>query len=343
MTEDTLDRLAAYRPTAATIGAEWGPGARAAIRRDLFDDSTSGRLTFRAAQPRRLRRLAPIAASAAVLAVVGVGAVLLHPQHASTPGLAGGNGSHFSGATLSRTAGVGPHQYAYKADHAYSVGANGRTTSEPQERNETYVAPGGKTVSLRHSGAKSECYIFGHSGSPNFQNATAAWLAGLPTDPDALNRYMVSHVSGSSSRDEAVFVAVGDLLREDDGLASPKLRAALVDVLSRSHLITVHAGVRDALGRPSVRVDFMDQQRRAGELDSLYFDPTSFRLLEERNASNGQPGPHPGPSFPYSATVTDPGSTPEQLTGAASIDIVTAEKVVNHLPTLPKNCQRDNT
>lgn len=340
MSEDILDRLAGYRPTTDTIGGEWEPGARAAARHSVFDGPAAGRLTFRAPQHRR-RWLAPVAASAAVLAVAGTGAVLLRSHHGSTAALAGGDGTHFSGATLSSSAAIGRHQYAYRADHAYNVGPDGQALRRDQERNDNYVAADGTTVSLRRGGG-NECYVFKHSGAPTFGNATAAWINGLPTDPDALNRYLVSHVSGSTSRDEAVFVAVGDLLRADDGLASPKLRAALVDALSRSRLITVHAGVRDALDRPAVRVDFMDQRRRPGELNSLYFDPTSFRLLEERNGSYGQPGPQPGPSFPYSARETAPAHTPARLTGRASIDIVTAEKVVDRLPTLPKTCQRDN-
>lgn len=54
---------------------------------------------------------------------------------------------------------------------------------------------------------RSGPYAFGFaSRSPHF-------LTSLPTEPDQLSAYLRARVSGSSSQDEAVFVAIGDVLR----------------------------------------------------------------------------------------------------------------------------------
>jgi hypothetical protein len=131
-----------------------------------------------------------------------------------------------------------------------------------------------------------------------------------------------------------VFVLVGDLLRDYDGLASPRLRAALVAVLSRTPGVTLHEGALDYLGRPAVRLDFVDQRIRPGEVSSLYFSSTSFRLLEERTGRNGKPSTYSGPSPAY-GEHGQVGRDPRRLSYPASITLTRTEQVVGKAP---RNC-----
>jgi transposase len=338
MSSDMLDRLACYRPTNETISSEWPAAERAALRNAILNEAAQRPMRFRPRRPRGLMVLAPVAASAAVLAIVG--AIVLVHAITGPDRLTGGDPTHFTQVALSNDPGAEPHDYVHEITEAFQVGNDG-TRVGALDRSEVYVAGNGDVIELSSS-PPGACTIFKHSGDPNPNNATAGYLAGLPTDPDKLASYLLDHVQGSSSKDEAVFVAVGDMLRHFDGFASPRLRAALVDVLSRSHLITVHRGVRDYQNRPAVRVDFMDQARRPGQLASLYFDATTFQLVESRYGSNGQPGPGPGPSFPYTATPANPASTSPSLTGPANIALVTTEEVVHRLPDDATGCTVDN-
>ena len=152
----------------------------------------------------------------------------------------------------------------------------------------------------------------------------------MPTDPDKLNKYMRSHVTGSTSRDEAVFVAVGDALRIADGLASPKLRAAFLAVLSRTPGVTLFEGQRDDLNHPAIRADFVDQANRPGEVQSLYFDPTTFQLTEMGGGTNGQPTHGPENYPPYDAHPK-PGVDPVRL-GHRGGEVMRTEQVVDSAP-----------
>lgn len=121
-------------------------------------------------------------------------------------------------------------------------------------------------------------------GQDSVNYPSPAFLATLPTDPADLETYLRAHVSGSTSQDEAVFVAVADMLR--GGFAPPALRAAALRVLERNPHITVQDG-RDALGREATIVQFVDEAARPGEVKSLYFDPASAALLEESIVAPG--------------------------------------------------------
>jgi hypothetical protein len=103
-----------------------------------------------------------------------------------------------------------------------------------------------------------------------------------------LLHYLRSHVSGSTSRDEAVFVAVGDMLRT--GIVPPALRAAAIRVLERTPHVALGVTHTDALGRPVIRFDFVDTSKRANETQSLIFDPKTAALLGEiESYASGQP------------------------------------------------------
>jgi hypothetical protein len=145
-------------------------------------------------------------------------------------------------------------------------------------------------------------------------------------------------VNGSSSQDEALFVAAGDMLRQADLLAPSQLRAALVTVLSGISGMTVHTGVTDARGRPVVRVDWVNQALRPGDLSALYFDASTYQLLEERDGASGGPSSYNGPSPAYTAHESDPAPTAEQLPNPANVEVVTAESVADSVPSDVLDC-----
>lgn len=112
-------------------------------------------------------------------------------------------------------------------------------------------------------------------GSASFPAGARAltWdeLDALPTDAVALERDLRAGIDGTSKDDDAVFVMVGDLLRESP--ASPALRRALWEVAARIPGITLVGDVTDAAGRPGVAVERGPQR--------YVLDPDDGRLLEE--------------------------------------------------------------
>jgi hypothetical protein len=129
-------------------------------------------------------------------------------------------------------------------------------------------------------------------GESDTADPSLQFLDSLPTNPTALNHYLRSHVSGSSSTDAAVFTAAGDLLRQGD--APPALRAAVIRVLERTSGITAEAA-EDSVGRAAVKITFTDPTRQSGP-QSLLFDPKTSSLLEEQD----------GPNFTATYTYTRP-------------------------------------
>jgi hypothetical protein len=353
-TPSPLDALARYAPSAETLADEWTPAGRSAVLASVVGDEIStgpGRGTVheiplhfgpsRSATRRRWSRALPVAMSVAVLAA-GAGILI------AVVGRSGSGGTDTGGRTLgpaftppvglSNAPPLTSHQYFYRVDKAIDLGANGKPKAgDANEINRNYISATADVLSFR-SGDPTGCYRFPSSGKRSLGNADQAFLATLPTEVDALNAYLRQHVEGSSSRDEAVFVVVGDTMRDAAGLATPRLGGAFVGVLSRTPGVTVHQDERDYLGRLTIRADFVDQRSRPGEISSLYFDPSTFRLLEERSGSTGRPNVYSGPSPAYSAPPTEGATTSGALTGAANVDVVTTEKVVAALPTIPKNC-----
>jgi hypothetical protein len=334
MTDDPIDRLAVYRPTAGTLDAEWPAADRSRTRAALLRTTPRRSLRFRPAQRRGSRTLGPVAAGLALLVLIG--GVLMIAVGGAGRNTTSGAGPSGGGV---ETAVPGDGQYAYRYDRQIDLDANGQemTNGANEMRDRSWVSPDGNIVSARE-GSQSGCATFPRQGAPSLEEPTSQFFAGLPTEVDQLTAYLRSHVSGSSSQDEAVFVAVGDALREGDLLATTGLRTALVGVLRNTPGVTVHPDQQDYLGRPSVRVDFVDEQNRPGEIHSMYFDPDTYQFLEEREGSSGQPDTYSGPSPAYDAPPSASPGTPNQLTGAAFIDVMVEERVVDSIPVDPSSC-----
>lgn len=331
---DPLDQLRALRPGPATLDTEWPRTERDELRAELGADHPTRPPRFVARSRRPLRRIAvPVAAAAVAALMAGTLIAVMRDRGAADNTGLPPAGEPFTAAAIVATPAVGARQYAFRETTAYTV-HNGtlRATGTIQD----WVAPNGTTWSYRtEPGSTSrDCYQFVHEGDANFQNPTKAWIDSLPTESSALQQYVRSHVSGSTSREEATFVAVSDLLGAADLLASSRLRSAFVEVLSRTAGVAVHRDVRDSRGHAAVRADFVDPRNRPGELESLYFDPRTFQLVE-RTSRATTPTAYSSQSYtvaPPSATTSD------HLPPAVGTTLVTAERVVDKLPTKVAGC-----
>jgi hypothetical protein len=107
--------------------------------------------------------------------------------------------------------------------------------------------------------------------STNYRN-----LQTLPTDPDKMYDWLNSVSQGSSSKDEANFVLVGDLARES--LMPPAQAAALYRAAARISGVFVIDDAVDAAGRHGVAVARVDD----GERQELIFDKKTKEFLGER-------------------------------------------------------------
>jgi len=80
------------------------------------------------------------------------------------------------------------------------------------------------------------------------------------------------------------------------------------------------------------------QPIRPGEIQSLYFDPTTFQLTESRDGSNSEPSTYDGPSPAYNAPTPSPAKDPANLTGPGFLDVMQSESVLDSPPSLPSGC-----
>lgn len=349
-----LDSLACFAPTAGSVASEWSPALRIDTLAGIIGTGEPAadpavhdiRLHFLPADPtpRRRQRARGMSVAASVGVLVTAAGVLLALLFSGGSGgqtQPGGLGAAFDPPAGLSDATLGPHHYSYRIDQQMDLDANGKPKAQGQDAmiDRSWVSPKGDIVSFR-TGSQNGCFRFKHSGNPSFQEPTQSFFDSLPIGVDPLNTYLRKHVSGSTSREEAVFVAVGDALSTADGLATPRLRAALVGVLSRTRGVYVHKNVRDYFGRAALRADFIDPKSRPNVVASLYFDPATFQLLEERNGTTSQPNPYTGPSPAYDAPPAT-ANHPQELTGAAYIDIATTEKVTDVLPTIPPTCSNN--
>ncbi|MFF4921723.1 CU044_5270 family protein [Kitasatospora sp. NPDC001261] len=109
-----------------------------------------------------------------------------------------------------------------------------------------------------------------------------AYVAALPTDPDALLARIHADTEGHGpGPDEEAFRTVGDLLR--DQIAPPAVSAALYRAAAKIPGVRVIDSVTDAAGRPGIAVARRDSGARA-EVQWI-FDSTDYTYLGERSVA----------------------------------------------------------
>ncbi len=139
-------------------------------------------------------------------------------------------------------------------------------------------------LSVEGSAPEEDYYEFA-PGSDDVTYPTPAYLATLPTEPAALYDYLYTHVSGSASHEEAIFVAIGDMLR--GGFAPPELRSAAIRVLTHLPHVSLSDTATDPLGRTVQQFEFADDSARQGAVESMAFDPATAQILDEGFSSHG--------------------------------------------------------
>jgi hypothetical protein len=87
-------------------------------------------------------------------------------------------------------------------------------------------------------------------------------------------------VSGSSSTDEAVFVALADMLAPR--IADPELRAAMFRTIGLVPAVSVHENATDAQGRRGIALTWTRDSDEGTVTQTLVIDPSTSTVLETR-------------------------------------------------------------
>ncbi|WP_258053102.1 CU044_5270 family protein [Streptomyces sp. Ru73] len=115
---------------------------------------------------------------------------------------------------------------------------------------------------------------------PGLHRPTYRFLASLPTDPDALLKYLYAHTTETAGkeRDQAVFQTIGSLVSEQ--IVPPKQAAALYRAAARIPGVTEAPRAHDAIGRHGVGIARTDT--RYGERAEWVFDADDLSFLGSR-------------------------------------------------------------
>jgi hypothetical protein len=334
--DDVLDLLRRYAPSANSVSG-WTQDQERQVLADitgvsggLGSPSHDIPLRFRPAPTYtpRWRRVLPGATSAALVAAAAVVLVTQLGRGGDAPAAAG-HGPVFVPPTRLADTALTHGEVSYRVVRQIDLAPDGTVDVRGKDAllNRSWITAHGDITSER-TGSQTGCLSFTRRNRPSFEEPTQRFFASLPTDVAGLQRYLRGHVQGSSSHDEAVFVAVGDALRTADGLASPRLRAAMIAVLSRTPGVFLHRDARDYLGRPALRLDFVDQAIRPGGVHAYFFSPRTYQFLEESFSENGQPTAFPSASPAYDSPAPSTGDDPAALTGTSYVEVMIAEKTV---------------
>ncbi|WP_327160910.1 CU044_5270 family protein [Streptomyces zaomyceticus] len=283
--------------------------------------ASEGRAVARPSRARRGRaglRLGWIAAPVAACAVVA-GVAVFAPR--DTPSGSPGTGRSSAGQpaspgavqVLSRAAlaaavapapDAGPEGYVYVKSlvaHAGRDASGGSATLPPAHQREVWLSADGSRPGLLREpgsadtplGAPLPVYELDHRGAtprkstlgaepPSVMNPTHAYVATLPTDPEALLRLIRAETRrAGSDPDQRAFTVIGTLLAET--WAPPKVTAALYEAAARIPGVTVLPSAKDAAGREGVAVT----RTAHGEQTQWIFDRTTSAFLGERTVLTG--------------------------------------------------------
>ncbi len=280
------DLIARTRPTDEGLARTWTPEVRRRILRDVLADTPSGahRWPHRPDRPgrprrsRRARRAWPLAAAAAVVAA------LLLAIPVAFPGWLGGAPAASALDNAARGAGAQPRlewsagqflRVRSVATQNGMMGLDERGRAQNGSLRTTYddfYDPDGWVWSDRVVDGQVQRYIF----PPSWGWARPGYAATMPTEKHALDAFLRARALGSTSQDEAVFVAIGDMLRQE--AAPPQVRAAAIGVLGLNPKVTV-TQTDDPRGRPALKVTFVDEATRPGMQQFLYLAPDTGVLL----------------------------------------------------------------
>jgi hypothetical protein len=271
MKENTMDLDTLLRETRDVPDASPAVLSAARAGLDASTDAAALRVaaTRRALDRRRRRRVV----LSALVGVAASAALVLAPTLDLLGRGPGGTAS--ATETLLRAAGAAGDQQDGWADAPYW-----HTVSEYQDpgrgstvyRRESWQSRDGVGILVDQGVKDGETIGLGPAAFPAGEKfLTWDELDALPTDPVVLDEQLRAGIGETHDEDDALFVMVGDLLRESP--ASPELRRALWEVAARIPGITLVGDVTDAAGRPGVAV--------ARGIQQYVLDPDDGQLLEE--------------------------------------------------------------
>ncbi|WP_326665871.1 CU044_5270 family protein [Streptomyces canus] len=182
--------------------------------------------------------------------------------------------------------GVRDDQFLYiasKVASTYPKTVDDKTTvvSEKLHSRQVWQSPDGRNGWLIEPGNTSEDGIT--LAGPNPLRSAYHRLAQLPTEPGALLRKIYQESDANRDpevpRDQAAFVAIGDLLTESYPPAN--LTAALYKAAGEIPGVVAVDDAVDAVGRHGVAIARLDEQ--SGQRTEWIFDKKTYAFLGERN------------------------------------------------------------
>ncbi|MET9787554.1 CU044_5270 family protein [Streptomyces canus] len=172
---------------------------------------------------------------------------------------------------------------ASKVASTYPKTVDDKTTvvSEKLHSRQVWMSPDGRNGWLIEPGNTSEDGIT--LAGPNQPSSAYHRLAQLPTEPGALLRKIYQESDANRDpevpRDQAAFVAIGDLLTESYPPAN--LTAALYKAAAEIPGVVAVDDAVDAVGRHGVAIARLDEQ--SGQRTEWIFDKKTYAFLGERN------------------------------------------------------------
>ncbi|MFJ2788847.1 MULTISPECIES: CU044_5270 family protein [unclassified Streptomyces] len=293
-------------------------------------------------------RLAGLAAPVVACAMVaGVAVFALQEAPAGGPDRSqvgqrapGGAGQVLTRAALAAAAAPPPDVradgYVYVRSlvaHAGRAASGGAAALPAVHRREVWLSADGSRAGLLREpgaadvelGARAPVYELDHRGAtprkttidmapPSVTHPTHAYVATLPTDPDALLRLIRAETGrAGGDTDQRAFTAIGTLLAET--WAPPKVTAALYEAAARVPGVTVLPSAKDAAGREGVAV----ARTSGGAQTQWIFDRATSAFLGERTVLTEATSAGPaGTVLGVSAVLAKAAATaPGELPGAA--------------------------
>ncbi|MDO5498255.1 MAG: hypothetical protein Q4F67_01090 [Propionibacteriaceae bacterium] len=254
-------------------------------RAELWQQVAVRTVSGSAARASRVRRRTflrvGIAAAAAALIVGGVAPIVL-PQ--GSPEARAELELLADSARRAEPLVVGPGHYLYVLTDVVQTPLENPEDGPLAQRHELWTAQDGSRVVRTNSGTGALPQV---DGPYPLAESPTGWdkTADMPRDPAALERWLRLRVSGSLTKDEAVFVALTDMLRRNN--PDPELRAVMIETLPRISQVVVETGRADSLGRAATVISRAEPERQ-GLVDRYYFSPATGRFLEQQSTIAGQ-------------------------------------------------------
>ena len=307
---DPFDVLTTHRPDEPTLQADWPSPRRAELLARVLDAATTpttangptrawagtGVGATKPREPSLWRRPLPRLAAAVALAAAIGGYTLISP---GTPRVAPAAGLDTLSA-IARSAAAQPipaGQFAHLLTQSHQSG-QATSLAPTADPDKVGALPQGRVSQTRESWISADGIMWVRDSSSagpaverwkfclpqgDIAQPSPAAIDQWPTDAAGLEALLRSQVSGSTSQDEAVFVAIGDVLRL--GYTPPAIRAAAIEVLGGLPQVTT--ATRTVNGVALLDVSFRDEVARPGVTATLIFDSTTSELMAESLAGGG--------------------------------------------------------